>query len=532
MRKEQPVEQESNPVLQYLDLALRKKWLILIPFLLSAVVSLYLCATLPPVYRSETTILVEPQQVPENFVQSTVTGSIQDRLNTISQQIMSRTRLETVIREFGLYPELQKQRLMEEVVSTMRGNVEIKVEERPNQGGRESSAAAFRLAFYGKEPEVVQKVTNRLAMMYIEENLKVRETQARGTKEFLEKQLQEIEQNLKAREEEIRQFKQANMGELPEQLEANLRAMDQLQSQKTSVMVSYRDAEDRQLTLERELSQTPQYLAGSGPDQNALYQQLDRKRQELTALTTRYTELYPDVLRAKKEIQELEQRIAGISNSGGDIPQESAAILNPAYTRIKNQVEANRLSLNSLQEELQNIDWKMKRLQQRVENVPKREQELVSLSRDYETIKQSYDAMSARKINAEISENLETRQKSEQFRVLDPANYPQKPVRPNRLRLLGMGLALGLGLGGGLAFATEYMDRSFKRVEDLKASFSFPVLGIIPALTTREEVLKGKIRKVAMTSFSLGFAATLVLGVHLFIMKINVLASRIAGLFL
>jgi len=531
VRKEQPVEPESNPVLQYLDLALHKKWMIIIPFLLSAVVSIYLCATLPPIYRSETTILVEPQQVPENYVASTVTGSVQDRLNTISQQILSRTRLEKVILEFSLYPELLSQVPMEAVVNTMRRNVEIKVEERPDSRGQ-AAAAAFRLAYFGKDPEVVQKVTDRLAMMYIEENLRVRENLARGTKEFLEKQLQEIEQTLKGREEEIRQFKQTNMGELPEQLEANLRAMDQLQSQKTSVMVSYRDAEDRQLTLERELSQTPQYLAGSGPDQSALYQQLERKRQELTALTTRYTELYPDVLRVKKEIQELEQRIAAINKSGGDIPQENAAILNPAYTRIKNQVEANRLSLNSIQEELQDIGWKMKRLQQRVENVPKREQELVSLSRDYETIKQSYDAMSARKINAEIAENLETRQKSEQFRVLDPANYPQKPVKPDRLRILGMGLALGLGLGGGLAFATEYMDRSFKRVEDIKASFSFPVLGIIPALTTREDVRKGKIRKVAMTSFSLGFAATLVLGVHLFIMKINVLASRIAGLFL
>ena len=149
------LDQEQNPLLQYLDIALRRKWLIVLPFCLAVAVTILLCVKLPPIYRSETTILVEPQQVPENFVQSTVTGSVQDRLNTISQQILSRTRLEAVIREYGLYPELQQTAPMEEVVNTMRKDIEINVEERPNRRG-ESSAAAFRLAYEGRDPGTVQ----------------------------------------------------------------------------------------------------------------------------------------------------------------------------------------------------------------------------------------------------------------------------------------------------------------------------------------------------------------------------------------
>lgn len=528
----EPQIQEQNPLLQYIDLALRRKWVILLPSCMAVVVSIMLCAKLPPIYRSETTILVEPQQVPESFVQSTVTGSVQDRLSTISQQILSRTRLESVIREYDLYPEMQKTAPMEAVVNSMRKHIEIKVEERPSRRG-ESVMAAFRLAYEGTDPETVQKVTNRLAMMYIEENLRARESLARGTKEFLDKQLQEMEQELKKREEAIQQFRQTYMGELPEQIEANLRALDQLQLQRNALMDSYRTAEDRQILLEKDLSAVPQYLAGADPDQTELYRQLEVKRQQLTALLTQYTEAYPDVVRMRKEIAEIEERIAAAGQrQSKPLSQSRVPIVNPEYTRLKSQIDSNRLSMESIREQIRGIDARMRTLQQRVENTPRREQEHATLTRDYQTIRQSYESLMARRINAEVAENLETRQKSEQFRILDPPNLPQKPVKPNRLQILAVGLILGLGSGVGLAFAADYMDRSFKRVEDLKAAFALPILGVIPILKTRDSVLAEKKRRILLGSASVGFVATLVAGVHFFIMKIDKLALAVTGLFL
>ena len=369
--------------------------------------------------------------------------------------------------------------------------------------------------------------------MYIEENLKVRETLARGTKEFLDKQLQDMEQELKKREEAIQQYRQTHMGELPEQMEANLRALDQLQLQRNALLEAYRTAEDRQILLEKDLAATPQYLAGAGPDQNELYRQLEAKRQQLTSLLTQYTEAYPDVVRVKKEISEIEQRIAAAgSGETHTPPQGNVPILNPEYARLKSQVESNRLSMENTREQLQGIDARMKTLQQRVENTPRREQELAALTRDYQTIRQSYDSLMARKLNAEVAENLETRQKSEQFRILDPPNLPQKPIKPNRLQILAMGLALGLGGGVGLAFAVDYMDRTFKRVEDLKAALGLPVLGVIPVLRTRESVLAEKKRRLALASASVGFIATLIAGIHFFVVKIDKLALAVTGLFL
>ena len=526
---------ESPLIPQLLAIGLRRKWIILIPFLLSACVTLYLCATLPPIYRSETTILVEPQQVPEDYVQSTVTGSVTDRLSTISQQILSRTRLESVIRDLGLYPELRERYTMEDVVIEMRKNIELNVED--DKKGRSrgaASAAAFRLAFLGPDPQVVQKVTSTLANLYIEENLRVRETLARGTKEFLDREVRDVEQELATREEALRKFRQKNMGELPEQLETNLRTLEQLQEQKSAVLDSLREAEDRLILLERQLDETPKHFSSIGSDQEDIYETLEAKRQRLATLSSRYTELYPDVVTLKKEIRELEERIAGTADEEMGPPQEDSPSmnLNPAYQRLKGQVETDRITIENLRDEVHEINVRMRRLQRRVDNIPRREQELMSLKRDYETIKQSYDSLMERKINAEIAENLETRQKSERFRILDPANFPQRPVKPNRRKILAIGLVLGLGLGGGLAFLKEQMDDTFHTVDEVKAFFDIPVIGVIPLAVSPEQIRRKRMITATVTSVGVVSVTGLIVGVHLYVKKIDVLVTDFVKMFL
>jgi len=526
---------ESPLIPQLLAIGLRRKWTILVPFLLATCVTLYLCVVLPPIYRSETTILVEPQQVPEDYVQSSVTGSVTDRLSTISQQILSRTRLESVIRELALYPELRERYTMEDVVNEMRKNIELNVEEDKKGSSRgAASAAAFRLAFMGPDPEVVQRVTSTLANLYIEENLRVREGLARGTKEFLDREVHDVEQELAAREEALREFRQKNMGELPEQLETNLRTLDQLQEQKSSVLDSLREAEDRQILLQRQLDETPATLADMGSDQDDIYKRLESKRQQLAALSSRYTELYPDVVTLKKEIAELEERIAGTPEEE-DNPQEEeppAYNLNPAYQRLKAQVETDQITIKNLREEIQQINSRMRRLQRRVENIPRREQELMSLKRDYETIKQSYDSLMERKINAAIAENLETRQKSERFRILDPANLPQRPVKPNRRKILAIGLMVGLGLGGALAFLREQMDDTFHTVDEVKAFVDIPVIGVIPLAVSPEQMRRKRWVTATVTSVAVVSVAALIVGVHLYVKKIDVLVADFVKMFL
>lgn len=504
---------EPNPMLQYMDAALRRKWLIVLPTLISLPLALYLAIVTPPLYESETTILVEPQQIPENYVQSTVTGSVQDRLNIISQQILSRTRLEAVIQQFDLYPEMRAALPMEDVIHAMRRNIRVDVIEgaRSRRFG-DGSAAAFKLAFTHRDPHVAQQVTMNLASMYIVENLKIRENLARETRSFLDNQLLDMERQLKTLEEAIRVFKQEHMGELPQQLEANLRTMEQLQGQRALLQTSLRDAEARQLSLEQQLAEVPQFLLGDDSNRDELARQVQRRKQELASLLTRYTDQYPDVVRLKLEIRELEARMVG----DGEGTEEIAGAFpgNPIYARVKSRVNENLGEIRGLRSSIAEVGEKMKNLERRVENIPKREQELMSLTRDYETMKQSYDRLMERKISAAIAESLESRQKSEQFRVLDPANYPQKPVKPDRRMILAVGLLAGLGTGGGIAFLLELLDRSYRRVEDVKNALDIPLLGVIPVLATERETRTRKRRMWALglvsTAFLLGTCVVLV----------------------
>ncbi|MEW6442056.1 MAG: XrtA system polysaccharide chain length determinant [bacterium] len=519
------MQSNSNELRRYLEAGLRRKRLVAVPFVICFGIAFYIALTRPPIYKSSTTILVEPQQVPENYVQSTVTGSVQDRLNTISQQILSRTRLEAIIRELNLYPEL-KGMSMDTIVQSMQKNIKIDLERGRERGG----TAAFQISYFGTDPVVVQGVTSKLASLYIEENLRVRGTLARETKEFLEKQLQGIEQELKVREAALKEYKEKYMGELPDQLEINLRNVEQLQTQRSSLMDALRDAEGRQVLLEQQLAQMPRTGAGPGPVD--LFRQLDAKRQELAALKARYTDQYPDVVRVGKEVETLERTLASLQTGEPAARTASVSVMDPAYAQIKSQADANRLTVRNLRAQLAEADAKMARLQKRLDKVPEREQQYMTLTRDYESIRRSYEEMAQRRINAEISENLENRQKSEQFRVLDPANYPWKAEEPKRIKILAFGLMVGLGLGGVLAFAAEYMDRSFRFVDDVKASFSVPVLGVVPVLTTSEELRKRKLRASALTSFSFGFMVALIVGAHLFVKGFDELVMQFVQMFM
>jgi polysaccharide chain length determinant protein (PEP-CTERM system associated) len=308
-----------------------------------------------------------------------------------------------------------------------------------------------------------------------------------------------MERQLKSGEEALRVFKENYMGELPEQLETNLRAIEQLQLQRNSVQDTLRDNENRQLVLEGQLADTPRYTAGGQDDRQELYSRLAVKRQALTELQSRYSELYPDVVQAREEVRELEARIAALGGEGAT-PAEGVQVESPGYARLRSQVDENALRIQSLRGESNKLSERMTDLQKRVENAPKREQELMSLSRDYETIKQAYDSLLQRKLSAGIAENMETHQKSEQFQILDPANLPEKPVKPERLKIVAIGILVGLALGGGLGLAADYLDRSYRTLEEVRASLPLPVLGVIPRLITDQEIARSKKQRWALAA--------------------------------
>jgi len=513
-------EQTPFNIHDYLGIGLRRKWYIMIPLIIGVLVSVGVYKYLPKVYRATTLILVQPQSVPENYVRSTITDSVANRLNTIGQEILSRTRLEKVIQEFNLYPDLRNKVPMEVIVETMRTAIDVKVQAQRREGSQNS----FSISFEGKEPSTVMMVTNKLASLFIEENLKVRESQVEGTSEFLSKELVSMEDQLKRREQDIRNFKERSMGQLPQQLDANLRILERLQDQLKTTSENIRAAEDRSVLFQNQIEQvkvrdrfsTPRSSRGSGgtsPEElsvgrgaeDPLVIQYNNLKRELANAQSKYKETHPDVADLKRKIANLEPKVKELlenqeaerkdraRNRKERIVEEDLPppTLDPnterLITQYTEQYNSALLEAKRGKEEAKYLKDQIILYQRRIEDTPRREQELVLLTRDYDLLKTNYQSLSDKKIQAQMAGNLERKQQGEQFKILDPARVPEKPFKPDRNKILLIGAVIGLMAGFGLAWFRESLDQSFHTISDVESFLEIPVLATIPNLKEGEK---------------------------------------------
>lgn len=500
----------------YEHLAWRRRWVIVVPFLLVAIGTAVVAYMLPNRYRSETTILVVPQRVPENFVQSTVTQRIDERLQMISQQILSRTRLERIVQEFNLYEREREDMIMEDVIERMR-TLDIKFGIPPSRGRRDD-ATAFTVSFEANQARTAMLVTERLASLFIKENLEDRGLLAEATSQFLEAQLEDARRRLDDHEKKLAAYRRGNEGTLPTQLQANLQAIQTTQQQIRNVQDSMSRDTDRKLAIEGQLaalridSAPPAPAPAPGGDPSAVggataTQRLEVARASLKAMELRLTADHPDMKTLKRLIGDLEKAAEqeALQRPISESPQ-SAAGATPAElarrTRIAD-LQTEHASINRRltagQAELQRLGALTTSYQRRVEATPQSESELTALMRDYDTLKTIYTQLLQKNEASKVSANLERRQIGEQFKILDSARLPEKPVSPNRVRLNLMGAAAGLALGLGLVVLLEYRDTSLKSEGDVIAALSLPVLALVPAIATKKEIVVRRKRRLAIS---------------------------------
>ena len=466
----------------------RRKWLALVVFALPFAAAISLIFSMPPLYRSTASVLVERQQVPEAFVRPTVTSDVETRLRTISQEALSRSRLDALITRFGLYADLRKSRSNEEVVERMRSD--IRLDFRGTDVRMRSATIAFAISYRGPDPDTVAQVTNTLASFYIEENLKNRERQATGTADFLKGQVAETRKKLDELETRMSEFRKRYLGELPQQMPANLAALEALHAQLRLNSDNQLRAGERRENLKAQLAEAasmPQLFgaqAGSAPDTQPIYetraQRLGRLKLDLTTALANYTEAHPTVMRLRREIQALERATdePAAKDAGSALPAT------PYTLRLKESLQVIEAEIKILKAEEQRLRTGIAAYQARVENTPRREQEFQELSRDYESAKQLYDSLGKRYEEAQLAESMEQRQKGERFRILDPAIASQIPAAPNRLRLFIVSLVLSLGLAGGALVLAEILDTSFHSATELRDFSIVPVLVSIPKIVT------------------------------------------------
>jgi polysaccharide chain length determinant protein (PEP-CTERM system associated) len=473
----------------YKEIVLRRLPYIVIPFLLVFVGAVLYALLAPKVYEAKTLILVTPQRVPTDFVKTTVTSKVNERLHTIEQEITSRTSLEQIIRDNNLYPKQTKSMPMEDVVGMMRKDIRVNIV----RGEGEELGGYFTINYASADPRTAAMVTNRLADLVIEGNLRIREQQAKGTTDFLKDELDAAKIKLEEQEKLVSDFKRKHTGELPEQRDTNLQMLTQLQQIYQRTGESLRSAQDRKLIIQKQLTdlefpvtsaqadrgqQTASRLPS--PTSNARTgvvqePQLYELKNQLADLRTKYTEKHPDIVRTKKKIQEME------SNQDLDFRN------NPRYRELNSQIEAVNLEIKRFQYEEARIKGEIEKYSGRIERTAAREQDMSSITREYQSTKESYETLLKKSQEAAQAENLERRQKGEQFRVIDAAAVPVTPAKPDRPKIMLMGLLLGIGSGLGLAFVREQMDRSFHDPEDVEVTFGIKILASIPRVVDKAD---------------------------------------------
>ena len=498
----------------YISLIFKHRWLIIIPFCLAVTVGIYLAITLPKIYEASTLILVEPQSVPANYVQEIVSSEIDSRITTIQQQIMSRTNLEKIIDRFKLFTDPGDENLfMEEKVASMRNRIIIEVT-RARQGTN-----AFSISFMDSNPETAMKIANGLATLFIDENLKIRESQALGTSSFLEDEAEAMRKRLVAVEEKLRAYRERYRGELPEQLDSNLQILANLQQQLNEREARLSDEKNRLIEVENQIQTRKQMLetSSTAPSDTNEILTLDQLKKRLENLETSYTDKHPDIIRLKEKIASLEAKYRNeatqTGGSQGADPAENAArfLGDRALSEQINQRAEIRIALRSLADDIAKIKSQIYTYQQRVERTPKREEELLALNRDYNNIQASYNSLLNRKLEAEIAVNMEKKQKGEQFRIIDPARVPQRPASPDLRRLFMVVLAAGLGLGGGLIFLLDFFNSSLKDPEKFEDDLGVAVLATIPKVYQKKD-LRLKRLNGALTAVSILVVLCLVTG--------------------
>lgn len=509
----------------YWAIALRRRWWILLPLFLVWATAWGVSWLLPSTYQSDALILVEQQKVPDQYVVPNVTANLQDRLQSMSQQILSRTRLQATIDRFHLYSQphgLNGMLKAGDPVEQMRDDIKIELVEAP---GRPGELTAFKMRYSAGSPEIAREVNSELTTLFIDENLKAQAQLSENTTAFLENELADARANMAEQEAKVAAFKAKHLGELPSQLESNVQILSGLQAQLQNTQRTLDAAKQQELYLQSLQQQYQSVQAsiggGNGDSAGTSGQTLLELQLRLRDLQSRYTNQYPDIVGLKAKIARAEELKRQDESEMADDPTGSRKS-NPvdlasieqvehgsptSMMQIQSQLKANQMEILDDQRHQKELESQISAYQARLNLTPETEQELTNISRGYEESKSNYNSLLQKQMQSQLATSLEHRQQGEQFRIIDPPSLPDKPSAPNHVWFSLGGLVAGLLLGLGLVSVLELIDVRVRQEKDLEGIVPVRVLVSIPRLSTAQE---DHFRVIRWWT-ELGAAATLVM---------------------
>lgn len=492
-------EEELLGIGDYIAILKRRKMQLIIPAAIILLLSIGLAVGLPSIYRAKATILVEQQEIPSELVRSTVTSFAGERIQVISQRVMTTENLGKIIDDYGLYPDEREDVSITLLAEDLQKDIELEMISAdvvdPRSGRPTTATIAFTLAYSSKDPRIAQKITNELVSLYLNENLRQRTQSALETSSFLSAEASRLNQEITELEGSLAEFKEKHVNNLPELQQLNIQLMERNERELSTTIQQIRNLEERIIYLQSELAQvspTTDIYNSSGSRVMGTEDRLRALQTEYLALATRYTDNHPTLIKMKSEIAVLEKELNAHPNQKSKTQSD-----NPAYLQLETQQQAAETELASLKSVRDELKEKIQDFEDRLMRSPQVEREYRNLTRDYENALAKYQDVKAKQLEAQLAESLERERKGERFSLIEPPQLPEKPAKPNRIAIFFLGFVFSFAGGIGNVILRESMDQAVYGSKTITAITKAPPLAIIPyiesSITQQHRTINGAI---------------------------------------
>jgi len=524
----------------YIAILKRRRWQIILPALVIFAAVASVAVTLPAVYRSTGTILIEQQEIPSDLVQSTVTSYAGERIQIISQKVMTAENLGRIMERYDLYPGLRRDVGLDYAVRQMRKDITLETTSATvanSRGGRPQQVAiAFSLSFDHSVPEITQQVAEDIIELFLEENVRDRKETAEKTSQFLRQESKKLSDEIDVLEVRLAEFKEIHADRLPELLDFNLARVKRTEERLRDQEQRIRTLEEQRVYLQAELAATAPYtalLSSTGErvlmpadrlkvleaeqvslaarysrdhptrvrverelaalrdmvgqsDTAGAARRLVQQQAELQGLEERYSDEHPDVKELRRAIAATKQELAQSETGSALVPGVDDAN-NPAYVQLQTRLAVTEADLGSARIARDELLASLRDYEQRITDTPQIEREYKTLTREYNNAIESYKGILEKLSTARLAEALETESQGERFSLVEPPPLPKKAFRPNRWGLVFIGFVLAVGGGMGHAVLREGMDRRVYGSRAVQLVTGSPPVAVIPVIGTADK---------------------------------------------
>ena len=504
---------------------LKRRWLqMLAVFIIVVLTAIAVAILMSPVYQSTGTILVEAQQIPVDVIKATVTSFADERIEVIKQRVMTRDNLYRIINKYKLYPKKIDSETTSTLIDLMRQSISVEIVNADVQSANGGKATiAFKVGFEYEKPDIAHKVANEIVTLFLDENVKARTLRATETTEFLTQEVGNLKKELESVENKVATYKQQNSDSLPEHMELYMGMLHQSELDIKEIDRDYKSTQEELRYLDVDLA-SASASAKKTTVKGSASEELNKAKANLQIAQATYKDTHPAIRALKRQIENLEKTSGSITDEKLDKPDLDSELV---LGKIRAQIEAGKVRLNSLAQQKKSTQDKLAQLQSQVTKSPQVEKGLTGLQRDYDNAKTKYEEMKSKQLNAKIAENLEQENKAERFSLIEPPIFPDKPIRPNRVKIIALGILAALASALGLAILLELLEGKLRGVDAVTSVIGIRPLVIVPYIYTQQE-LNRKRNTTRYLLVGIGLVIVIVLlAIHFLWMPLDLLLIKL-----